>query len=458
MDIGNAGYDEERVLLKRYLSDEIAPMIFANNASEIFEVPPEVVAVEIQSWIGDQIRGSSNMTVGDLLHHAASKIHQLGVLELIPRDEVREHLDELRPQLLELCPPDQRDLLEQSFRHLEKSTAISVSKSEILHKQGAGVAGGHPGGPGGAAGVPGAPGTVSAAAAAAESVALHRLNLLLDRLPQAGSLGTAPGSAGNEVLAHVVEDVASRAGSAKELETQLGFLKNLGVENLGPDIIRTLSKSLPDWAPPSHEQAPGTESPASAARAMRKVVKLSKDRNHLTLRFKELVGVAIDEFNQGSLGRAVTMLDLAERMMDRQEVDASISGPVIEESYPNLDQSQLDGLAEDPDKRLLLHRLMQFFPMLRVKGLLESLKVEQNRERRLTILKLLRAHGDDARAEAVNMLGESIDSSDHQPWYVVRNLVYLMKSIPRTNDEDVDHEIDLLIHTSDLRNSMQVAP
>ena len=133
---GDAGYEEERLLLKRYLSDEIAPMIFADSASELFRVPPQFVAQEIQSWMGDQISGASTMTPSDLLYHAATKIHQLGILELIPREEVGAFLTKLQPSLLQLCPPEQRRGLEENFGHLEKSTGMSGGKVEVLHKRG----------------------------------------------------------------------------------------------------------------------------------------------------------------------------------------------------------------------------------------------------------------------------------------------------------------------------------
>ena len=142
---GVAGYTEERALLKRYLSDEIAPMIFADNASELFQVPIQIVSQEIQSWLGDQIRGASSMTASELLYHAATKLHQLGVLELIPREEVAAFLAKLQPSLLQLCPPEQRRGLEENFGHLEKSTGITGGKVEVLHRQGPR---GAPGGPG----------------------------------------------------------------------------------------------------------------------------------------------------------------------------------------------------------------------------------------------------------------------------------------------------------------------
>ncbi len=477
---GVAGFDEERAILKRYLSDEIAPMIFADSASELFNVPPDVVAKEIHSWLGDQIRGASTMTASDLLYHAATKLHQLGVLELIPREEVAAFLTKLQPFLLELCPPEQKRGLDENFKHLERSTGISGGKVEVLHKRGPGGApggygGAQPGGYGGApghggmagGGVPAAGGAGGAGPVAADALALHRLNLMLDQLQRValsgaqpaagGDAGAAPGALNQmAMLGHVVEQFASQAGSSKELETQLGLLQDLGIGNVGTDLFKNLSQGLPDWAPPPHTEVGDKDPPAGASRAMRKVVTLSKDPKEVLQRFTEMVGVAIDEFNAGSLGRAVTMLDLAERMIAQKEIDPSIANTVVEESFPKLKASQLYKLAEDPDKRSLLRRLMRFFPKLRVTELLHRLTDEEDREKRLQLLKLIRAHGDEAREAAVEALEESLNGEVRQPWHVERNLVYLMRSIPRTSDDDIEREIDLLIRISDVTGSMQV--
>jgi hypothetical protein len=468
---GVTGYEEERALLKRYLSDEIAPMIFSDSASELFQVPTQVVAQEIHSWLGDQIRGASTMTASELLYHAATKLHQLGVLELIPREEVSEFLGKLQPFLLELCPAEQRHGLEENFGHLERSTGISGGKVEVLHKQGpVGVPGGHGGppqagygGPMGAVGggVPVAAGVAGAGPAAADALALHRLNLMLDQLQRVAVPGASAGGGVSPVnqkavLGHVVEQFASQSRNSKELETQLGYLKDIGIENLGADLFKHLSEGLPDWAPPSHTEVGDKDLPAGATRAMRKVVNLSKDPKEILARFKELVGVAIREFNAGSLGRAVTMIDLAERMIAQKEIDALIVSTVTEESFSELDMGLVHKLSDDPDSRLLLQRVLGFFPKLRVDELLENLSEEQDREKRLQLLKLLRAHGDEAREAAVDALEESVNSDPRQPWHLERNLVYLMRAIPRAHEEDIDHEIDLLIRVSDLTGSMPV--
>jgi len=296
---------------------------------------------------------------------------------------------------------------------------------------------------------------------AVDPAALHRLNLLLDRLqhPAAAQVQAGGGLVPlgeKEVLAHVVNEVASQAGSSKDLETQLGFLQDMGIQTLDAGIFKLLSQGLPDWAPPPHTEITGKDPAVGAARAMRKVVNLSRNRDQLLERFKEFVGVVIEEFNGGSLGRAVTMVDLADRMISQNEINASIATSVVEESYPKLDIEQVIQFADDASKRSLLHRLMTFFPKLRVTELLEKLTAEQDRERRLQILKLLRAHGNEARELAIDTLEESVNGSALQPWQVERNLLYLMRAIPPASDYDIDREIDLLIRTSDLTGPMPV--
>jgi hypothetical protein len=455
------GYEEERALLKRYLSDEIAPMIFANNAAEILDAPPRLIAVEIQSWIGDQVRGASNMTVADLLAHAATKLHQLGILELVPRDDIARSLTGLRPLLLQLCPAEQRPGFEQMFSHIERSTGIGSSKTEVLHRQ---VPGGGQAPPGAAAAYPGAgsaaPGLGAAVlgAAAVDPASLRRIDLLLERLQRVVAPG-GPAPAGGEagaVVAHVVEEVATHATSSHELEARLAALQGLGIAGLGAGLFERLSQGLPDWAPPPPESLAGAEPPAVAARAMRKVVRLAKDPAELLARFKELVGVAIEEFNRGALGRSVTMFDLAGRMVEQGDVDSNGAAAQIADSLGALDRGRLEALAEDPDKRLLLHRVMRFFPELRAERLLASLIEEEDRERRLQTLKLLRAHGQEARVEAVHALDESVNGATRRPWHVERNLLYLMRAISPAGDETLDHEIDLLNMTSDLAGPLPV--
>jgi hypothetical protein len=475
---------EERNLLKRYLSDEIAPMIFADMASELFEVPAQVVAKEIRSWVSDQFSGSSNLSASDLIFHSAKKIQLIGELELIPRDELKEYLNNLLPLLLQVCPEAEREHLKQGLQHLEVSNSGKGAKVGVVHRptgggSPGGVGGGGAGGGGGVGGVPGGGGALGGVGnvpggvpgqvpppvgLGAEHSGLLRLNMLLDRLESHPAIPPAPGGGSSDaeipkndaLLAQVVDEVATQANSAKEFDTQMGFLQNLGVASLDTGVFRILSQSMPDWAPPPHTVVEDVEPPTGAIRAMRKVVQLAKDSGEILRRFSELVTVAIEEFNEGSLGRAVTMIDLAERMIADEEVDVSTVKTVIDQTYPDLDHEQLRKLVEIEDKHTLLRRLMNFFPQLRVDELLSELQVEERRDQRRFLLKLLTVLGDEARVAVIHGLKESITGANPQPWYVDRNLVYLLRTIPRKPGAEIDHEIDLLVQASDLGGPLPV--
>ena len=81
---------------------------------------------------------------------------------------------------------------------------------------------------------------------------------------------------------------------------------------------------------------------------------------------------------------------------------------------------------------------------------------EEDREKRLQLLKLVRAHGEEGRSEAIHALDESVHGQERRPPHVERNLLYLMRAIPSSDEEDVEHEIDLLNTISDLHGPLQI--
>ena len=53
----------------------------------------------------------------------------------------------------------------------------------------------------------------------------------------------------------------------------------LGIAGLERGLFQLLSQGLPDWAPPPHDLVVGSEPPAVAARAMRKVMEPAEEAN-----------------------------------------------------------------------------------------------------------------------------------------------------------------------------------
>jgi len=496
---------EAQTELARYLSDEIAPMIFAGSAEVLFNTPPENTARGVHAWVGAQLQGPSPSPVNDYLLHSARKVHQLAELELIARSDLRTFFAKLFPLLISMCPePDRADLMANlkllDVSEAETATAarISVERSPSAtgnvpqrrstdpqgdSQQGGGYSSAPPPQGGGSPSQqqmgqapdapippPDAPPQESSAEATGTDVDrtgahIDRLNILLDRWERVsanpaaatatpvstpGSLNATLAGAESALLSRIIDEVATSARSSSDLNKQLQYLNSIGVEGSGSDVLRTLSGALPDWAPAYAPPADGEDAPplSGTAETMKKVVDLAQDPAELTKNFRDLISTSVEEFNKGSLGRAVTVIDLAQRMIAQKEVDASLAANVIDQTSEKLDQARLRSYAENEDKKLLLRRVLSFFPPLQIENLMQDLMVEERRDRRRMILQLLMIHGDETRGHAIRLLGESLSGNVPQPWYVQRNLIYLMRSIPPSEEYDIEKEIDLLVRAS----------
>jgi hypothetical protein len=475
---GSERQDARLDLIARYLSDEIAPMIFLDAVDDLLEAPPPVVGLAVRGWLVSQLRGAPGVAISDYLYHAVKKLHLLGELELVPAPELAAFLRGVFPEILKICPDQERAALVQNLEHIGSSETSLASRVEVLHRPAGGTGssagtshpgagaggsgGGQPaaGGPAGgaAAGAPmyvpvagAASGTATGAGVPQGTVALPisvveglgRLNLLLDRFDQTPPAGTARITDAG-LLAGIATEMAAVSHDGAELDGRLLRLQELGGSQIGTSVLRLLGRSLPDWAPP-----PGEIQPFGAVRAMQKIINLAQENEETQRRFSELVSAAVEQFNEGALGRSVTMLDLAQRMVDDEDVDATIVKAVVGQVYPNLDHVQLRAMADSEEKHPLLRRVMGFFPQLGPEELLLELEVEPKRDRRRTLISLLTVHGTTARTTVFAALRDGISGARQFPWHFERNLLYLLRSIPRSVDEPLDAEIDVLVHLSD---------
>ncbi len=268
-----------------------------------------------------------------------------------------------------------------------------------------------------------------------------------------GGAGSADAAATESLAARIVAEAADHAADASQLDGSLAELRNQGLQ-ISPDtIVRLLARNLPDWAPPRLDGEESRE-PQGAVRAMRQMITMSKTSGEKAHRFQELVASAVDEFNKGSLGRAVTMVDLAERMAESDEVEASVVTSAHSRAYDQIDQKILRQYVEDDDKHHLLRRVLRFFPHFAPSELFAELEMSDSRERRRFLLMVLNAMGEATREAALEALEGGISGEASYPWFFERNLVYLLRTTKRAGGETPDREIDVLIHMSDLKAPM----
>ena len=154
---------------------------------------------------------------------------------------------------------------------------------------------------------------------------VRRLSLLLEHLRPLAAPRRRPPEQRTELTSQFVTAAAAQADNAKELD----------------DAPRPAARSWASTSRPSSLAHPGrAASPAGAAsrwpkgrsrvasrqqlQAMRQIVSLAEDPAEAATRFRELVHAAIEQFNEGHLGRAVTMFELAEQLVAEKKVKPDV--------------------------------------------------------------------------------------------------------------------------------------
>ena len=415
--------------LELYLSDTLPPLVVAGSAEILLKYPPDLVAGSIRSWTGAQY-AKGGASVSDYLFHAVKKIHMLGEFRLVPREVLDKYIQGLLPMVLAECPEEDRPLLAENFTRLSETTASGTAAPvATLHRQTAG--------PGSRAASPSAAGGGPASDEARE----RRLSLFLQRLESQARQAALP--EGRAALSETLAAAARGSASAHDVEEYLSRLKGLGVQVGTADVFRALAASLPAWAPPAGVGAPAAVPGSSAAAAMQRMVAEVDDPREGARRFQELVRAAVERFNEGSLMQAVTTLEAAERLVAEKKVDAGTAELARSKGDEGLDPERLRVAAENSAQQPTLRRLLVFFRALSPEGLLEQLAREEKRDRRRLLLALLEVHGEPARAAAYEALASPISDHAAQDWYLRRNLLYILRRIPRPADAPTAEEAEV---------------
>jgi hypothetical protein len=463
---------EALALLQEYLSDQVPPLFFADSIEPLLRLPAELVAGEIRAWIAAQYRGATALPISDYLFHAAKKVHLLKELQLVAGPSLEAFSKGLFDILLEICPEEDRDSLKDDLQHLDESQTVLATAVEMLHRRSDEEAEEDSGPPlrsdSAIATQPRPPSAPvaheKASLPAGVAQGLRRLGLLLDRLEREASSaanqepdappapGPAAAPAATAVASEALVEAVTSSRTPQELEAHLAGLRRLGVGTSPERIFRLLGERLPNWAPPSPGHAQEGETPApeeGSARAVRQMMDLAADPAESARRYGDLVRAAAEQFNAGSLGRAVTMFDLAGRMAAEKKLPPSVTKTVKERGFDTLSGELLRTFSAQEDAHPLLRRVLSFFTDLSPEALLGHLEEEPARERRRLLLGLLVAHGETARTRALEMLRASLSGASDHSWQLERNLLHLLRIMPRGQDADANAEIDVLLRASE---------
>lgn len=460
---------EALVELQRYLSDSLAPLMVSDSINLLLAHPADLAAAEIQTWTVAQFRGrAQNVPISDYLYHAIEKIHAMGQYDLVPREPLRRYVADLCRSVLGFCPPEDRELLLQNLGRLGQAESVLAAPVEVLHRQGTTAGAPMAARPaGGEQAAPLSPATVSD---------LRHLSMLLERLgpleagprapfaadPRTGAPAGAPAgpapaapfgalvqSPREALVSQILAVAAIASRSEGELDSALDRLRAAGVDVPSAEVIRTLGRSIPPWplSLPSEpvEQALASAR-ASATEAIRRVVTLPEDPDEVGRRFHETVIAAVEQLNQGSLARAARMFDVAEKLVAEKKVSPQSADATRRKAQDAVDLERVRSLADDARQHEPLARILSFFPGLSVAALIEDLRVEEKRERRRLLLSLLEIYGAEARAKALEILNRLAgEGPPAQDWHFKRNLLYVLRKLPRSSGQAPDAEVDATI-------------
>jgi hypothetical protein len=427
--------------LHQYLSDALAPLVVADSVALLTQLPPRVVAEEIHLWTTAQYRRmGTTIPISDYLYHALRKLHLMGEFKLVPRDRLAVLLDELKRIVMEFCPPEDRHLLAENLGRLSEVQAVSAATPLVHHLQGEeshGAAGG------------------AEKSATNEGVRFARLVEQLSRMTLPPQEATAsPSSA--DLASRLVTLAARSARDGDQFAEYKENLRAVGVEASLAGVLRSLGQQLPAWTlPPTPGATGATAAPLTpTAEAIRRLVTVERDPQESSRRFQELVRAAIEQCNEGSLARAVTMLDLASLMISQKKIDPAYVGHFLERAHEALDQQQLRKLADDPASHEALRRVLAFFPAFAPEGLFEVLRFEEKRERRRLLLALLEVHGETARALALDRLAASVATFGDGDAHFQRNLLYIVRRVPKPADVALEPEVQIAVRLSALTHPL----
>jgi predicted Ser/Thr protein kinase len=409
--------------IEEYLADRVPPLMVSDSVDAFAGAPVEAAAAEIFGWTDRLQKLQPELPFVDVLYHALRKLSVIGELDLVENRRLLGFLRQVGTALAEACPPGaERDRFRRTLSRLGESEMVRTGPVERRLQA-----------------EPAAP----PAPLVATTPGLRRLSLLEQRLRrEIAELGQAAETARRRVASQAITAAATEATNEKELDAHLRRLKEMGVASAAEHVFRSLGQELGDWALPKDIAADTADlGPADEVRAMKQIVALAEDPVEVARRYRHLVSAATEQFNEGNLGRAVQMFDLAKKLSTEKNIEKGFLEPIQKKGHEALDPARLRQYMDRPERIAQLQEVMAFFEQgLSAETLLEQLEGEERRDRRRLLLDLLVVHGEKARALARARLEASLQSPASD--FGRRNWIYMLRLIPRPSGEPVDTEFD----------------
>lgn len=388
---------------QRYLSDQVPPLMIEEEFGILLSSPPASLVEATMYWVTQTRRPQTATATADLILHAVRKIALMGEFDLVSRPALRAFLDDYCRRILEHCPVSERPRLVEGFAPLIefKTPAPPVPPVRTV---------------------------------AMQEATARRMEVFLDQLAK-----EAPGERRDEVASEFMSVAAHESSSREELEATLASLKGVGIDPATENVLNSIARSVPGWG--ALNIPVGTVPRRERLGAMRQIVTLGEDVEEVAKRFREMVHAAIAQFNRGDVGRAQSILVLAQQMVTEERVQ-----PIYVEALRNasqyVDMAKLKAAADKPESLPALRTVMSFFHALSPDGLLKSLSGETDENRRHDLSSLVEAHGAVGRARALELL-DAPEAVTDAPFAAAA--LRILRRMPRPDDGSADREVEVIL-------------
>lgn len=438
--------------LGQYLSDQFAPLMVADSVTVLTHVPAERVADQIEAWAEGQ-RAGSGLPVTDYLFHGLRKVQIVGEFGLVPPSLFTPFMKALQAATLQRAPASDRARLASDLARLGDARTMTLDQVELIHRPGSEGAPPTPGWPEAPSETPelgtGRPvprrrsGGVRLNVPPGMRVSpeiVRRLNLILERLSDLAP--SVPADQKSVLAAEAFATVSAAASSPEEMDEQLREFQSAGLAKGTYDVFQALTENLPGWWTPG---LPENERTDPGLVAMHRLVTLAADRVEASRRLREMVETAIEQFNVGALGRAVRMFALVLKMTERGDVAPEMIESLRANGHHSLDPERMQELLKAHERHGFPRVVMRFFRAFAPERLLDELGQESRRDRRNVLLALMETHGDEGRLAVFERLVRT--PLELRDYYLFRNLVHLLRTIPRSVNTswEAEHEIARVI-------------
>lgn len=388
---------------QRYLSDQVPPLMIEEEFGVLLGGPPAALVEATMYWVTQTRSPRTPTATADLILHAVRKIALMGEFDLVPRPALRAFLDDYCRQILEHCPLSERPRLVEAFATLVEFKTPPPPVPPVR-------------------------------TAAMQEATARRMEVFLDQLA-----AEAPGERRDEVASEFMSTAAHESSTREELEATLAALSGVGIDPATENVLHSIARSLPGWG--ALNLPVGTTPRRERLGAMRQIVTLGEDAEEVAKRFREMVHAAIEQFNRGDVGRAQSILVLAQQMVTEQKVQ-----PVYVEALRNaseyLDMAKLKAAAEKPESLPALRTVMSFFHALSPDGLLKSLRGETDENRRHDLSALIEAHGPIGRARALELL-DAPEATTDAPFAAAA--LRILRRMPRPDEGSAEREVWVIL-------------